>query len=238
MNSPCPAPSTPKTAATPNCWLAARLAILAGLAGALWGAVAWLGQPEVWGASAAARTWLFQPLVTGNLALLSLLVWLDAEADARWPGHAGVSVKLWLGGVGLTATATALGLAATNLWGSDLGVYAAILLPASLCLITVLLQLAVRLVASPGRRAALLAGFLGVSGWLVEMARPAAGRSLPDHFERVLVANSVQLGLAVLVWLALWGASAGDEGEPEPLSPPTSTPAHAGHPSRERPSHE
>ncbi len=216
---------------------------------ALWGVMFWLGQAPDLRRRADLQARLFQPLITGNLALASLLIWLDlsgggtAVQTVRLPLFSSGNGRpvapviggndhclmtrgiesgnhrdtgptlavaprwvLWFAGALAALAATSGGLLALDLWQSDLAIFTCFLLPPTILVTAAFLHQAASLLQGNLTRAALLLSFLVVSGALIQFAVHGGRGPAANDFQRVFVANSALIGLAVFTWLAVWGA--------------------------------
>ena len=230
---------------------------------ALWGVMFWLGQAPDLRQRSDLQARLFQPLITGNLALASLLIWLDLSrggtvgqtaclslfssekgrpvapaiggnaycsiprgiesGDRRDTGPTLAVAPRWVlrvAGALAAVAATSGGLLALDLWQSDLAIFTCFLLPPTILVTAAFLHQAATLLQGNLPRAALLLGFLVASGALIQFSVHGGRGPAANDFQRVFVANSALIGLAVFTWLAVWGAPRREGNPPQALSNP------------------
>ncbi len=155
--------------------------------------------------------WVLQVLITGNLAVGLLWVWLDWQAWRR-----GVVMSLARGNLCTAALLVAggitffcLALGGQHSCNDVLGMALCLAFP-SLAVLLPLLWLTVRRLESVRLGTLILVGFIAASA----LVQGRVGDSPATDGENLFVMNSCLIGVAVAVWLLSWANS------PEPSKTP------------------
>ena len=146
---------------------------------------------------------MLQPLVTGNLAVFLLWVWLDLRAPRRDEKDGEARFGLWFLAAAVAGVTTLGGAAWAGMLEHEP------FLPFLLCivapvLVTVvpLLWFAARRIHAPWLRALFLAGVVAASAMVQHGHKTGNDAEL-----RVFTMNSCLIGLAAAVWLLTWAAT-------------------------------
>jgi uncharacterized membrane protein YhaH (DUF805 family) len=145
--------------------------------------------------------WVLQVLITGNLAVGLLWVWLDWLAwrrnlqPAETRGNLALAALLVIAGLAFLCFV----LAEAHLHNEVFGIALILAFP-TLAVMLPLLWLTVRRIESVRLGTLILAGFVAASGLAQGRTDDSPG---PDG-ENLFVVNSYLVGLAVVVWLLSW----------------------------------
>lgn len=148
--------------------------------------------------------WILQPLVSGNLAICLLWVWLDQMAIRFCNRNAGIRDAFLQVMLLMVLVTTVSCLCLAGVQGNDQAFAIALFITLPVLVVAVpLLWLVMGRMASLAWGALLLAGFAVASG----IAQQRASVEMDAGEDASLfVANSYLIGLAVAIWLLSWTA--------------------------------
>lgn len=159
------------------------------------------------GSAAALRwdvpvgAWVLQALITGNLAVGLLWIWLDVQAWRRLIQPRSIRGFLALATLLVTSGFTGFVILLAEDSEEVLAVLVLVVLP-TLVTIAPILWATVRRIQSGRLRGLILAGFVACSA----LAQERINDSPNTSDESFLVVNSCLIGLAIAIWLVTWAA--------------------------------
>jgi len=149
-----------------------------------------------------AEVGCLQPLVTGNLAVCLLWIWLDRAALHHCCQNSEARGSLFFMMLFVIVASTVFCLCTAGTKVDDVAVAIAVFISLPVLVVAVpLLWLAVGRMASLRLRALVLAGFAAASAFVQECATVAPGAGDETN---IFVVNSYLIGLAVALWLLSW----------------------------------
>jgi hypothetical protein len=149
--------------------------------------------------------WILQPLVTGNLAICLLWVWLDRAARLLRHRNAEVREILLLVTLFVISASIVICLCTAVTQVDDMAIAIVLYISVPILAVSVpLLWLAVGWLASLRLRALVLAGFVVASAFAQKCAKVAPDAGDETNITNIFVPNSYLIGLAVAIWLMSW----------------------------------